>query len=372
MSTTIIEGKAKIRISSSTKISRKMPVFYNPAMKLNRDVSVLLLKSIKNNRLKIADPLAASGVRSIRFLLELNKSKIKEILVNDASAAATTNIKNNLKLNKLNKNKKVVVANEEANVFLLKNKFFDYIDLDPFGTPVGFLDAAVKSLSKNAILAVTATDTAALSGSAPKACVRKYWAVSLKNFLMHEIGLRILIRRIQLAAASNEKALTPVYSYSKLHYMRVFFKCSYKIKDVDEILKRHNYISYCNNCLTTATVITNLNNKSCSSCKRETIIAGPMWTSELFDAKLATLVYKNNSDENNESFLKTIAEEAKVSSFGFYDTHVLSKKLKLQPPKLEAVMRELKKRGYKASRTHFSSSGIRTNASSSEVIKVFH
>ena len=42
---------------------------------------------------------------------------------------------------------------------------------------------------------------------------------------MHEIGLRILIRRVQLAGSVYDKALIPILSYSKEHYMRVFFKC---------------------------------------------------------------------------------------------------------------------------------------------------
>ncbi|MCU0373510.1 MAG: ATP-binding protein, partial [Ignavibacteria bacterium] len=41
---------------------------------------------------------------------------------------------------------------------------FDYIDIDPFGSPCPFLDAAIKRLSRGGILAVTATDTSALAG----------------------------------------------------------------------------------------------------------------------------------------------------------------------------------------------------------------
>ncbi|MCH8134382.1 MAG: tyrosine-type recombinase/integrase, partial [Proteobacteria bacterium] len=59
----------------------------------------------------------------------------------------------------------------------------------------------------------------------------------------------------------------------------------------------------------------------------ERLVAGPMWTSDLFDEKLANSIYKNNTDSNNLGFLKTLAEESKISTLGFYDTHVLSKKL---------------------------------------------
>ena len=366
MEETIAEGKARIRIAQG-KPSRKMPVFYNSEMRLNRDISVLLLKSLKRNHLKIADPLAASGIRSIRFLQELPARMLDHVFVNDISKQTTSNIAANLKLNKLKK--RAEVHNEEANIFLLKNRPFDYIEIDPFGTPVYFLDAAVKSLARNAILAVTATDTAALSGTAPRACLRKYWAVPLKNYMMHEFGLRILIRRVQLAAASNGRALTPIYSYSKRHYMRVFFICSNKISNVDNVLKNHKVVSYCRNCF--AVNVTELTH--CLTCKsRDIKIAGPMWTASLYDPTLVMLIHKNAS---SDKFLKVISEESKINSLGFYDTHVFSEKLKLLAPKLERVISALKKRNFKAARTHLSSNGIRTNAGSlrfRNIIKKVH
>ena len=352
------EGKAKIRVSAG-KITRKLPVFYNPAMKLNRDISLLLLGSIDAKRMKVADPLAASGVRSIRFLLELQKSKIKKVMLNDGSKEAVSSIKNNLKLNKLKS--KVSVSNDDANIFMLKNRPFDYVEIDPFGTPVPFLDAAVKGLSHAGILAVTATDTAALSGTAQKACKRKYWATPLRNHLMHELGLRILIRRIQLVAASHEKALTPIFSYSKLHYMRVFLKCNAKVSDTDRILKQHKTFFCCRDCFS-------ITEKQECSCNNKTLdIVGPLWTGELWDKKLAGTIYQNCQD--SKDFLKTLSDESKVPALGFYDTHLICKKLKLSVPNLAVVISSLKSNGYASTRTHFNSNGIRTTAPSSVVIK---
>ncbi len=362
----IKEGKASIRIDESGRVTRKMPVFYNPAMRLNRDISILLLKSSGGSCLRIADPLAASGVRSIRFLKELGSKKVCVVCVNDGSAEAAASIRSNLKINKVSAGK-AVVSNEEANIFLLKNKPFDYIDIDPFGTPVTFLDSAVKSISREGIIAVTATDTAALSGTAPRACLRKYWSVPLKNYLMHELGLRILARRVQLEAASHEKALIPVYSYSMLHYMRIFFRCSGKPGDVDAVMGNQGFVTFCHNCLHVC--VCSLNR--CETCKNENVvIAGPMWNGKLWDAKLAELISRNNKDEKNSKFLKTISDESKVSSLGFYDTHVFSSKFGIRVPKLESVISGLRKRGFLAERTHLSGNGIRTNADYASSVKI--
>ena len=101
------------------------------------------------------------------------------------------------------------VQDKDANMFILESSGFDYIDIDPFGSPNFLLDSSVKRISRGGILAVTATDTSALAGSYPDACRRKYWAEPLRSEMMHEAGLRILIRKGQLIGAQFEKALTP-------------------------------------------------------------------------------------------------------------------------------------------------------------------
>src|SRR3989338_8773318 len=262
----IIEGSAKIEIPKEEKISRSMGVFYNPAMSLNRDISVLLLDSAGRSGMQIADPLAATGVRSIRFLKELSASKIKRICINDYDKNAAKLIKENFALNKIQykNNPKIIIQNQDANIFLLNSTGFDYIDIDPFGTPNPFLDAACKRLARGGILAATATDTSALCGTFPKACLRKYWAFPKKDAMMNETGLRILIRKIQLVAAQYDKALIPIFSYSKEHYMRVFLKNEKGKNKVDEVLKMHGLF----------------NN------------AGPMWLGSLFDSKLCDEVYQ--------------------------------------------------------------------------------
>ncbi|MBI2137247.1 RsmD family RNA methyltransferase, partial [Candidatus Woesearchaeota archaeon] len=281
----VSEGAARIRVPSVKVVTRNMPVFYNPVMKLNRDVSVLLLKCVQDSGIRVADPLAGSGVRGIRFLLELGRRKVDEVLLNDASKDAVANIKGNLRLNGIS-GRKAVVSNDDASLFLLKNRPFDYVDIDPFGSPAPFLDAAVKSVSRNGILAVTATDTAALSGTAPSACMRKYWAVPVRNFMMHELGLRILIRRVQLSAASVERALVPVYSYARQHYMRVFFRCVNKLVEVDRVLRQHRFVSFCSSCLNFSFGAAE---KRCVVCRKSCVsVAGPLWTGSLFDGGLAS------------------------------------------------------------------------------------
>jgi tRNA (guanine26-N2/guanine27-N2)-dimethyltransferase len=368
----VTEGKAAIRIKKADKISREMDVFYNPVMKLNRDISILLLNSVSKNNMQIALPLAGSGIRGIRFLKELHKNKVKSVDFNDYSSKSVNSIKNNLKLNKINKftiinsnnikkiinksynniknnnynNKKIIIYNNDANLFLLNSTGFDYIDIDPFGSSNLYLEAAIKRISRNGILAVTNTDTAALTGTYPKACVRKYWSMPKRDYMMHETGLRILIRKIQLIGMQYEKALFPVFSYFKDHYFRIFFECVKGKKLCDEIALEHGMFND----------------------------AGPLWLGNLWDGKLVNKMYatllKNYNEKilikDNEllKFLKIIKEESKINKVGFYDLHDIAKKRKLRIMiRKEELIKKIRKKGFKVSNTHFSGTGVRTDIS---------
>ena len=302
------EGSAEIFVPVEEKISKKLPVFYNPVMKLNRDITILLLRQFPP--LSICDPMAASGIRAIRLTKELS---FKSIIANDYNKKSFLLIKKNMKLN----NVKFVVKNMDANLLLLNSNGFDFIDIDPFGTPNNFLDAAVKRISRRGILAVTATDTAALSGTYPKATLRKYWALPKKDAMMHETGLRILIRKIQLIGAQYEKALVPIFSYSKDHYFRVFLRCDKGKSYVDEIVKMHGMLDN----------------------------AGPLWLGSLWDKRLVNKMHKscikgslplnsrikkNNKNKELINFLKIIKEESKINAVGFYDIHEIVEKEKIR------------------------------------------
>ena len=338
----IEEGKIKLDVKTEKIVSKKMETFYNPVMKFNRDISVLLLDCVNDTNMQIGLPLSGSGVRGLRFLKELSRGKIKNIYFNDYDKKSVKNIKKNLKLNKINLGK-VVISNKDANLFLLESQGFDYIDIDPFGSPNFLLNNTIVRLGRNGILAVTATDTAALTGTYTNACKRKYWSVPLRTEVMHEVGLRILIRKVQLIGAQFDKALVPIFSYSKDHYFRIFFRCNKGKKHVDSLLKNHGLF-------------------------RD---SGPMWLGSLWDNKLASLIEKNNSFEENNKILSIIKNESKIDVVGFYDITKLSKKYKIhQLPKQEDIIKAIKKKGFKASLTHFRENSIRTNISEGELVKI--
>ena len=52
-----------------------------------------------------------------------------------------------------------------------------------------------------------------------------------------------------------------------------------------------------------------------------------------------------------------------------FDLHEASRRLKISPPPVASVVEELRSMGFRASRTHFSPTGIKTDASYSEFLE---
>ena len=339
MQKNVTEGEAVVTIFELEKISKELPVFYNPIMKMNRDISILLLNALDKKGMIIADPLAGSGVRAIRFLKELNKDIIKELHINDSSETADELIKKNLAQNQFDDNTSVRTSSDDANLFMMKSKGFHYIDIDPFGSPNSFLDCSLKKIAREGILAVTATDTSALCGTYPKACRRKYWAEPKRDELMHETGIRILIRKVQLIGAQYDKAMIPVFSYSKEHYMRIFFMCRKGKSHVDAMQKLHEIFNGC----------------------------GPMWVGNLWEPKLAKRILELNKNDKLSKFLTAIYEESKIGTVGFYQLHAFCKSHKLKIKKTCAIKEAIIKKGFRVSDTHFSPYGIRSDITEEEL-----
>ncbi len=378
----IPEHSAKIEATlPKGDVHAKMEVFYNPVMVSNRNISVLLLNNIKNKKMNLALPLTGSGIRAFRFLKELNKGKINYLFVNDKKSDFPNIFQKNLELNDLNNKKitdKIKISTEDANQFLTnsvdfsENKpkdktfcgYFDYIDIDPFGSPNPFLATSISRICRDGILAVTATDTAALTGTYPKVTKRKYWSKSLKNYMMHETGLRILIRKVQLQGIQFDKCLIPILSYHKDHYFRIYFNCTKGKQKCDELIKQHQFMLYCSQCLSFKS--SNYNQENCD-CGNKFDFAGPLWSGNLFDKKLVTKIVKDNAKHNyfpeEQKFLNILMEESKFDQFGYYDLHEIARAFKTDIPKLDQIMKQIK-----CSRTHFSPNGLKCKENISKFI----
>lgn len=354
------EGRAFFKAFDVGSVpSKSMRVFYNPEMVLNRGLTIAFAKAFLKHA-RIGLPLAATGVRGLRLLLEAPET-VGELLLNDKNPKAVSLILENLGLNNLQAlvDSKVNILNKNANIFLLENKAFDFVDVDPFGSPNPFLDAAVRASKR--FLAVTATDTAVLAGTYPKKCLRAYWSLPLRNALKHEAGVRILIKKCQLIAAQYGKALTPVISYWKRHYYRVFFRVDKSKQRVNELLKQHLFVGK------DLQPVYDIS-------KGFKHAYGALWVGFLNHKPVLNNVLKQAENIGlikEQEFLQKLLAESSIDKPGFVDIHALAKRYKIKNlPKIGAVINTLKDNGFKASRTIYSLTGVRTTGVEEDVLRV--
>ena len=126
------------------------------------------------NGIRIFEGLAASGLRSVRFGLEI--PGVKEVIANDFDKNAVSFIQKNIEKNNLQGLVKSSCGDAAMVMYQSKSPAdrFDVIDLDPYGSPSVFLDAAVQAVKDGGLLCVTCTDLAVMCGNAGETCYSKY------------------------------------------------------------------------------------------------------------------------------------------------------------------------------------------------------
>ncbi len=383
METEIIkEGELKLEVpklenyktSEKEYVPSKTPVFFNPIMELSRDISVSSVQVIGKSidGLRICDVLTGIGARGLRYAKEV--SGVKKVVVNDRSADAFEFIKKNIKHNQLSV---AEAKREDANVLLYNHRpRFHIIDIDPFGTPIPFLEPSFTAISRRGALLITATDTAPLCGAYPNACKRKYGSTPLRTPYSRELGLRILVGSIQRKAAAFDLALIPLLSHATQHYFRIHFQVDQGARKANRILKDQGYLAHCFQCgkrTYKKGFFPNLpENCECGGKYKQ---AGPLYLEKMGDKEhikalindLSLRNFKLYGEERN--LLETLAKENEGPPI-FYDLHEVCSKSGASPPKINHAIQKLRKNGYFASRTHFLSNGIRTDATMESLTKL--
>ena len=373
---TIEEGLTKIEFPEFDKISSDAPVFYNPHMELNRDLSILAIQVFQkeeDREIDICDLFGGSGIRGIRYKNEIDG--VNEVSINDISEVANHYERHNIELNNLSD---IEVFQHDASMFLrMKRGEFDVIDIDPFGTPSPFLDSAGYCARRNSLLCVTATDTSALCGTYKEPCIRKYNAKPYKREYCHETGIRILAGFVALTLSKYAKCIEVKMSHSTEHYMRLYLKIKKGSKRTDESLKNIGYISHCSNCLhrQTSNGLASAIDEICPVCGEKLIHAGPLWLGDIQDADfIQKMIEENenkkiNSEKQALKLLNSCLQEADAPAT-FYDVHTICKSLKISAPKLDLIFDEIRNEGFDAIKTHYNPLGIKTDADINKIKEI--
>ena len=321
-----LEGRTIIHLKQQQERPTHMPRgpakntgqgFLNPAMAPARTRSVLLLADALENGwlvagekpIRVLDALCATGVRVRRWRNEIpaNLQQRLRISANDLDEFAL----NWTRISHITHPPEVIVDQEfeddrynrvpsgeiingihiqqlDARVAMMESAF-QWVDLDPFGSPVSFLDSAIQCLSRSGVLEVTATDTAALTGSSPSSMARRYGAKGLVDIYAHDDAVRILLGLIATSAARLDKKIKPILALFDGHHVRVSVQLKTSKEGASEITQnmgwrvRGDDIPY--------RFVTHPNADQLENA------SGPMWIGPLWDAEIAGRITEQRAIE---------------------------------------------------------------------------
>ncbi len=338
------EGELELYAPDAKIPTKDMEVFYNPEKRACRDISVSFVNAYGwRQKLVVCDLLAGTGVRGLRIATECEPLKV---YLNDANPNAYRVMKRNLKLNAGRLRCEVEVSEMNALEFLGTHGSFDYIDVDPFGSPNHFLVAAAK-VRVGGVLAVCATDTAALSGTYPRVTGRKYGSKVVMTNFHNEVGLRILIRHVVGYGAALDLALQPVFAHSTRHYFRAYFKVGSGAGKIDKLLDNNRYLMY-----------------DVKTLEREVADSGnigPLWCGPLHDKALVEKMVRVPEHLKDE-----------IETVGYYLVPKVSAKLGKPVPRMERIFEALRQKDVPVSRCHFHPQGLKVEADIGTLKKVLN
>src|SRR3989442_3118242 len=187
-------------------------------MAVNRDLSAIVMDKWPGQIGSVLDGLAATGAWGIRMALE---TRADRVTFNDWSPEAIQLIRENVRRNGL-----VADVHQSDLRSSVREGRYDFVDVDPFGPPTPFLASVFDGVKGLAGVGITATDTAVLCGTYPRACEKRYGARPLRSPQGAEIGLRIMIGYCARIAEERQPRVRPILAFSAEHFLRALVMVS--------------------------------------------------------------------------------------------------------------------------------------------------
>ncbi|KAM0751875.1 N2,N2-dimethylguanosine tRNA methyltransferase [Meredithblackwellia eburnea MCA 4105] len=378
----------------------------------------------------LLEALSATGLRAIRYAKEL--PLLRYVVANDLSASAVEDIKRNVEWNGLAPkglppaeeeakrerprskaeidellNGKVRPNEGDAVVYMYNHRSessrFDCIDLDPYGSAVPFLDAAIGAVADGGLMCVTCTDAAVLAGhNYPEKSYTHYGGVCVNSEYSHEVGIRLILNAIASTAGRYGRTIEPLLSLSIDFYMRVFLRVTTSPKEVKALPSKTSLLYYCHDCQAhfmqpMGKVVEKVSAKTgdvnysyhmpagppagmgerCGECGGRFHIGGPMWGAPIhnqeFVAELLEHVENNMSDFGTASRITGMISIAKAeleAPFYFTPAKLAGFFHTISPP-LNTIASALLNGGFQISRSHTVAGSIKTNAPRDFIMDIY-
>ncbi|HWS19567.1 MAG TPA: tRNA (guanine(10)-N(2))-dimethyltransferase [Nitrososphaera sp.] len=368
-----VEGRTILMVpkySLTAKAPPKMPAFFNPAAKLNRDLSILAYSAFAASfgKKTFADSFTGIGARALRVAVEV--PEVEQVYCNDINCIAIEAAKEAARLNSVID--RCHFSIDDVCKFLLKGDKegdrYSIVDLDPFGTPARHVDCVLRSVVDNGLVSITATDTAVLWGVYPEVCLRRYYGKPLNNSYGNETAIRLLLSLTALTASRLELAIKPVFVHATKHYLRVYAKMSVSSSRANNVYNNIGYLMHCFQCGH------RFNTKEygkgkCELCNTSLAVGGQLWTGSLYEKEFVKKMLEQDPDRQCKKVLEAAMEEASEIPY-YFRTDEISSKLKSNTHSVQRIIEKLHAAGFVASETALNTSAFKTDARIDSILNV--
>ncbi|WP_049927944.1 tRNA (guanine(26)-N(2))-dimethyltransferase [Halopiger goleimassiliensis] len=360
----VTEGTVELEVPGEQTEGVEESVFYNPRQELNRDLTIATLRAFSEREERAEtylDAMTASGVRGIRAA-----ANGWDVTCCDLESEAVSLARENLDRNDL----EARVEHRNVNA-LMHDEAFDVIDLDPYGSPMPFADAAFARCRD--LVCVTATDTAPLCGAHFDSGIRSYSATPRNTDYHPEMGVRILLSALARSAARFDVGVTPLFTHATSHYVRTYLELDRKASAADAAVDELGHLYHCEDCLYRESdpglVADPL--ERCPNCDGTRLLtAGPVWLGPYRDPEFVAAVREEIPDAfgtADEARDLCDALCAELDEPTHYDQHKLCKNWGLPANAMDEFLADLREAGHAASSAHYGGTTFKTDANVGEI-----
>ncbi|NWS32506.1 TRM1L protein, partial [Polioptila caerulea] len=347
------ESATDVQVLPNHSTPQKTDSYFNPKMKLNRQLIFCALAVLAGERkpIECLDAFGATGIMGLQWAKHL-RSSVK-VTINDCNENSVTMIKENCHLNKMKvkvnikeedndetvENREdngdtIEVTEMDANV-VMHLRSFDFIHLDPFGTSVNYLDSAFRNVRNLGIVSLTSTDISSLYAKAQHVALRHYGCNIVRTEYYKELAARTVIAAVTRAAARCNKGIEVLLAVALEHSVLVVVRVLRGPTPADDSAKKVRYLIHCQWCEERVfqkegnMVEENPYQQLPCDCHgsmpgKTAVLLGPLWSGALFNTgflrRMLLEAVQYGLDEA-QPLLKTLICEAECTTPKHFSTH---------------------------------------------------
>ncbi|NXE38139.1 TRM1L protein, partial [Ptilorrhoa leucosticta] len=347
------ESATDVQVLPNHSTPQKTDSYFNPKMKLNRQLIFCALAVLAGERkpIECLDAFGATGIMGLQWAKHL-RSSVK-VTINDCNENSVTMIKENCHLNKMKvklnireedsdetvgdgeeNSDTIEVTKMDANV-IMHLRSFDFIHLDPFGTSVNYLDSAFRNVRNLGIVSLTSTDISSLYAKAQHVALRHYGCNIVRTEYYKELAARTVIAAVTRAAARCNKGIEVLLAVALEHFVLVVVRVLRGPTPADDSAKKVRYLIHCQWCEERVfqkegnMVEENPYQQLPCDCQgsmpgKTAVLLGPLWSGALFNTgflrRMLLEAVQYGLDEA-QPLLKTLVCEAECTTLKHFSTH---------------------------------------------------